>query len=259
MPSMKNQHIARLEAHLEQLIEGTFASLFGKKISAQDIALQLARAMEDALLPAQGGDPRLFAPNQYIIYLHPDVQAHLLEKYPELTQSLGNHMVELASRSGYRLNGSPTINLLADGALDVAALTVTAAHSERQASSTAAMQRVELPPVQKPLNPQFIINDMQVVPLEDDVINIGRSPENQIVLDDPYVSRRHIQLRLRYGMYVLFDVRSQGGTFVNGVQVKEHNLRSGDVIRIGSSHMLYLEDDPSGDASPEQTQSFDPL
>ena len=45
---MNHQHIARLEAQLEQIIEGAFVNLFGKRIQAQDIALKLVRAMEDA-------------------------------------------------------------------------------------------------------------------------------------------------------------------------------------------------------------------
>jgi len=55
---MKRKHINRLEEHLEQFIEGAFASLFGKKIRAHDIALQLARAMEDSCIAPQGSDPR---------------------------------------------------------------------------------------------------------------------------------------------------------------------------------------------------------
>ena len=38
MPSMNDQHIARLEAQLERLVEGAFSQLFGKKFRAQDIA-----------------------------------------------------------------------------------------------------------------------------------------------------------------------------------------------------------------------------
>jgi hypothetical protein len=256
---MKNQHIARLEAHLEQLIEGTFASLFGKKIKAQDIALQLAREMESGLQAPRGSDPRPVAPNQYVIYLHPAMHQQLLDTNPELAHALGEHMVELATQAGYRIEGLPLVKLLADAELETGKVMVTAHHSERHTSSTAAMQRVELPPINMPTNPHFIVDGTHTVSLRDEVVNIGRSRVNHIVLSDPYVSRHHTQLRLRYGAYILFDVRSQGGTFVNGVQVKEHRLQSGDVIRIGNTQLVYVEDEPAGSVPLTQTQPLDPL
>jgi len=254
---MDNQHIARLEAHLEQLVEGAFASLFGKKIRAQDIALQLARVMEDGVQPAQGSDPRLIAPDQYLIYAHPSVQTHLLERNATLPQSLADHLVELATLIGYRLINTPTIKFLADSQLDTGKLIINASYRNSPEHSTAALQHVVLPGLSKPHSPQLVL-DGRLINLEQDVINIGRNRENQIVLDDNTVSRHHIQLRLRASAYMLFDINSQGGTFVNGVQIKEHQLKSGDLIRIGKTQMLYLEENSLSDSQDNPTQAFEP-
>lgn len=260
MPLMKKQHITQLENQLEQLIEGGFARLFGRSIQAQDIAIKLTRAMEDHLAPATGSDPRLIAPDTYMIFTHPHTQNQLLDKYPELTSTLSSHMTELATQIGYRLNHPPQIKILADHTLATNALTITASHQDHLSSSTAAMQRAEIPieiPTM-PKNPQMVIDQDRIVSLELGIINVGRHPDNQIILEDTFVSRHHIQLRLRHGSYMLFDVGSQSGTFVNGQRTMQHQLRSSDVIRIGKTQMLYLEEADFAEYI-QQTDSIDPL
>lgn len=258
MRNMNEQNIARLEAQLERLVEGAFANLFGKTVRAQDIALHLARAMEDSLRAAHGSDPRPLAPDQYLIYMNPNVQARFLQQ-PGLPQILSHHLVELATQAGYRLANAPLVKLLADPALELSKLIVKAEHTNRPENSTAVMERVALPGESPaPSNPQIIINGETTIQLKEALINIGRSRDNHIIIDDRYISRHHVQLRLRFGAYMLFDVQSQSGTLVNGVRVKEHQLRAGDVISIGKTQLIYIEDDPLSD-SQVGTGSFDSI
>lgn len=251
---MNDQAIARLEAKLERLIEGAFAQLFSKTIRAQDIALHLARAMEGSIQPARDGDPRPYAPDQYTIRLNPDVYDHLMARQPALAQILSQHLVELAASVGYRLSDVPTIELIAEPNVEANHLIVHARHAAGAIPSTAVMKRIEIPETRAPQNPQLIVNGENTILLKDTVINIGRSRDNHIVLNDPYASRHHVQLRLRFGVYTLFDTQSQGGVMVNDVVVREHRLQPGDVIRIGKTQMVYLEDTPH-----LQTQTGEPL
>jgi pSer/pThr/pTyr-binding forkhead associated (FHA) protein len=64
---------------------------------------------------------------------------------------------------------------------------------------------------------------------------VGRAPDNQIVLVDDRVSRRHGQLSSRQGTLVYGDLGSTNGSFVNGTRVREIVLGSGDVVRLGNS------------------------
>lgn len=68
------------------------------------------------------------------------------------------------------------------------------------------------------------------MPISEAVVTIGRDLDNDIILDDPHVSREHAQLRRRYGQYILYDLDSTGGTRVNGRPVREAPLEVGDVI-----------------------------
>lgn len=245
---MNEQHIARLEAHLERLVEEAFTHIFGKTIRSHEIAVQLARAMEDGIEPARAGDLRPLAPDQYVIHMNPRLVEQLTQRQPSLTQILSEHLVELAASAGYRLNHTPTIRLLPDSNMSPSRIAVNARHTRNQRESTAIMKRIEPSHLQEsPRNPQIIINGQQSVPLNQPLINVGRSRDNHIVIDDPSVSRHHLQLRLRFGRYTLFDAQSQSGTLVNDVVIKEHRLQSGDVIRIGNTRLIYVEDDPRGE------------
>lgn len=62
---------------------------------------------------------------------------------------------------------------------------------------------------------------------------IGRLPGNDIVLPSSKVSRRHAEISVRDGEYVIVDLESSNGVYVNNNRVKESLLRNGDVIGIG--------------------------
>ncbi len=69
--------------------------------------------------------------------------------------------------------------------------------------------------------------------LAEDVITLGRSPENMIHLDDPSVSGRHAQLELVGEDYQLKDLNSTNGTRVGGQPITSVILKPGDRVRFG--------------------------
>jgi hypothetical protein len=66
---------------------------------------------------------------------------------------------------------------------------------------------------------------------------IGRSSACQIVLGDDTVSRRHAELRFEDGRWLLRDLDSSNGTYVNGRFVTEAEVRAGDVIDLGGCRL----------------------
>jgi len=80
-----------------------------------------------------------------------------------------------------------------------------------------------------------------LIPLEPDVMHIGRGLAADLHLDDSSVSRRHAILVPRPTGLRLLDDRSSNGTFVNGRRVQQADLRSGDVMVIGRVVLRYLE------------------
>ena len=69
--------------------------------------------------------------------------------------------------------------------------------------------------------------------------SLGRGPANDVVLPDESVSGQHCRIRPETGRFVLHDLESTNGTFVNGRRVGRHPLAEGDVIRIGETSIEF--------------------
>lgn len=238
-------------------METTFAAAFGYRVNVFDVALHLVRAMEDGLRYDPAGVNRPLAPDYYDLYIETGLFTRLLERHPDLANRLSEYLVTLATQSEYRLSKAPTVNLHADATLDARHPRAVASHTDDTNGSTIGMTAVPAPHTDPPpRNPHLIINGSIPYRLTTDVVNIGRMVDNDLQVDDPYVSRYHVQLRRRGSEYLLFDINSSRGTMVNGARVKEHALRSGDVIDIGRSRLIYMDDRAEDSASPP-TETFE--
>ena len=86
----------------------------------------------------------------------------------------------------------------------------------------------------------FLIVNRQMIPLEKQLVRIGRQMENDIVLHEEFVSRFHAEIRLEDGKYIIQDNGSTGGTFVNGLKIDRCVLNSGDLISIGTLQIMFV-------------------
>ncbi len=78
--------------------------------------------------------------------------------------------------------------------------------------------------------------------LEGDQLNIGRDSSNEITINDAEVSRRHARLTFQGGKYVLEDLGSTNGTFVNGQRLAGPRvLKAGEVVSFGEQIVLVFE------------------
>lgn len=86
-------------------------------------------------------------------------------------------------------------------------------------------------------------------------LSIGRSEDRDVVIPDPASSRHHCQITLQGGEYVLRDMGSANGVFVNAVRVRECTLADGDLIRIGNTEMRFVRyDEGAADSTTQVVQ-----
>ncbi|MGB1288484.1 MAG: FhaA domain-containing protein, partial [Aggregatilineales bacterium] len=235
-----------------------FARLFNPGLSTHDIALHLVRSMEDNLQQPASDNPRFIAPDIYRIQLNNTVCQQLNERLPGLGEALSQYMTEMATQSGYRMLTTPQVYLKPDSDFTDDTIDVSASHSRSHHDRTGVLERITEQDTKLPHNPYIILNGDHNIPLEAMIVNIGRSDTNDIIVDDRHVSRHHIQLRRRNGTYILFDVRSRAGTFINNVQVREHVLQTGDVIRLGATRLTYIMDTPDDEQNAGTTAMMPP-
>jgi hypothetical protein len=76
-------------------------------------------------------------------------------------------------------------------------------------------------------------------PLKKSVIKMGRDPGNDIMVDDKKSSREHAKLKLEDGKFVLYDLASSNGTYVNGAKIQNQSLMDGDEVSIGDTVLVF--------------------
>jgi pSer/pThr/pTyr-binding forkhead associated (FHA) protein len=82
----------------------------------------------------------------------------------------------------------------------------------------------------------------KVYPLEAQEISIGRENTNMITINDAQISRRHARMELRGSAYVIQDLGSTNGTFVNGTRISGMQvLNPGDTVAFGEGIVLAFE------------------
>jgi pSer/pThr/pTyr-binding forkhead associated (FHA) protein len=84
--------------------------------------------------------------------------------------------------------------------------------------------------------------------LDDEVTRAGRHPDSEIFLDDVTVSRRHAEVVQGTDGYVLRDVGSLNGTYLNRERIEnEAPLRNGDELQIGKFKLVFFSGTGEGD------------
>jgi pSer/pThr/pTyr-binding forkhead associated (FHA) protein len=76
--------------------------------------------------------------------------------------------------------------------------------------------------------------------LDKDLTTAGRHPESDIFLDDVTVSRRHAEFQRETDKFLVRDVGSLNGTYLNRERIDEASLSNGDEVQIGKFRLVYL-------------------
>jgi hypothetical protein len=233
-----------IEDRLRKFIESSVQLMPGSS-RQQLLANKLVAALQKSLISEDNG--RLTAPSIYTIYLHPD-NIPFWNSQQEMFESLAQVLRESAQEAGLQFNEEPVIKLDGDLSLPVADIRVVASDPEA-GGQTGILTVDEQKAGQKfrTSNAYLILDGFQTFLLRENVINIGRRLGNHIVIDDPRVSRSHAQIRAVRGRYVLFDLNSTGGTFINGQRINQHSLKPGDVISLAGYTIIYGEDNSPAD------------
>ena len=104
------------------------------------------------------------------------------------------------------------------------------------------------------------LDDERVLPLEKGVLRIGRHEDNDIVFENPYVSRYHAEIFSQGSRHLLRDLESTSGTFANGERITQRRLKNGDCIRLGRGRGVefeFLSNDSNDD--PSEVADFKPV
>jgi DNA-binding NtrC family response regulator len=99
----------------------------------------------------------------------------------------------------------------------------------------------------------------RVVPVPFDGVVVGKDAGCDVVLDDPFVSARHLEMKGRAGRWQLSDLGSTNGTFVGGARVTQTELPFGAVVTLGDIELALEAPGGGATSSTVRTESFEAM
>jgi len=242
--------LRRLEQRLEGAVTGAFARAFRSAVQPVEIAAALQREV-DSSAQILSRDRRL-APNDFTVTLSASDYERLVPYGETLAGELTGLLREHADVQHYAFAGPLAITLTRDDELTTGRFAVTSA---ALAAVTAPPGPPPSPAVRRRAPLTLEVNGV-LHPLQPPGLVIGRGSEADLRIDDPGVSRRHVQIRvaasaqpgdLDPGVTIL-DLGSTNGTIVDGHRVQQATLSEGSQVRIGSTTMSVRRSVDGGDA-----------
>lgn len=246
----------RIERIASQILEGWTARVLGARLQPVQLAKRLIRAMESHQTISLA---KTFVPNSYVVSLSPADFEQFEPFRRSLERDLAEAVLGAARERSFTLLAFPTVELereedVARGDVRVSCALVDASGDEVPPGSpelgrvaaghTMVLDRDALMR-ERPRAPKAFIEvpaERRRVALSAGPLAIGRDPDNDLVLDDRRISRRHAEIRLRLGRFTLYDLDSTNGTYVNGRRVAEVVLQPGDRIQIGGTELVVQQD-----------------
>jgi hypothetical protein len=251
--------LRNIEQKIEALFEGVFGRAFRTNVQPVELARKLAKEMDDHRMVSVS---RVYAPNEYSVYLSPKDREQF-ESYEEsLTTELQEYLGEHARRESYVLLSAPKVLMNTDSDLEVGEFGIATRMVQPEpgqgppealpdAPAGATMvYKPQGPPTQAAtpgelgVQPEAITLDENGTrhAIDKGSIVIGRSKDCDIRLADPNVSRRHAELRQEGTAYWILDLDSTNGLTVNGRRQKRAKLEHEDKITIGSTDLVFRRD-----------------
>ncbi len=244
--------LSRVESFLERFLEAP-AGRLGASIQPVSLAKRIERAMDTNKIYRDTG---VIVPNHYDLHLHPSDFAAFASYRSSLEDDLAHGVLARARHERYSLVARPKVQILADdntrrGEIRVAA-NVIDERGERLPdampmpanSDTMVYNRPEGRDAPDSARRAYLLVSTRgsravQFDLGGALIGIGRASDNDVIVDDPMVSRHHCQLKLQHGAYSFTDLGSRNGSSVNGQPVDQIALGPGDIIEVGDTSIEF--------------------
>jgi hypothetical protein len=244
--------LSRVEAFLERFLEAP-AGRLGASIQPISLSKRIERAMDTNKTYGQAG---VIVPNHYALHLHPTDYEGFASYRIALEEDLAHGVLARARHERYTLVARPRVTIVADGSsrrgeIRVAANVVdehggTPREAQPLPAGSETMVLAAPAGMDAPESAKrafLMVSTRGSVPVHFDLggalIGIGRASDNDVIVDDPMVSRHHCQLKLQHGAYGFTDLGSRNGSTVNGQPVSQIALGPGDLIRIGDTEIEF--------------------
>ncbi|AZR72960.1 hypothetical protein BBF96_05860 [Anoxybacter fermentans] len=226
--------------------------ILGKKVlKPRDIALKIKRLMDSSKTESVF---KIYVPYRYRVFISDEDMKRLEPFRPFLIKELIDYIHRYADKQGYHLLGEPEIFIKVDKKLGQGNFKVEPIY-EDNGKQTMIFDKGEIFAISENQDVTRVFKKksggspiLEVLEGNDEgkkfnligsIITIGRREDNQIMINDPNVSRYHARIVYNNNNWQIEDLNSTNGVFINGKRITISPLKSGDKICIGSTLLKF--------------------
>ena len=258
--------LKHIEKRMESLVEGVFGRAFRRQIHPVEIAKGLTKQMDEGRMVSIS---RTYAPNDFTVHLSKEdtesIRAYRASLEDELIQYASTH----AENKNYHLMTPPRIRFETEDTLRFGEFGVTAKltggdgpREKGAPQDTSGQTRIfrtdestggEVEQGTAAISADEarrhgLAREIVEVVLGDEKYqlegrgpwSVGRSQENDIVINDPNVSRKHARISRADNGFVVEDLGSTNGTLLDGAPIDRERIEGGDELTFGQSMARFI-------------------
>ncbi|MFN2528208.1 MAG: FhaA domain-containing protein [Candidatus Baltobacteraceae bacterium] len=230
--------LARIEEACAVFIEQTFARTFPSDLEPAHIARKLVSTMEART--THEGD-RASAPSRYTVRVNSEDYERLKPHQLYLEEEWTALLQDMARLVSITLTPPVVVRLREDAGIIAGVVEIEAGSEDPVEPTGASLKEVRQPAK------EFCLRMLRGLPVDAvypvrDQVSIGRNKGNDIVIEDPRVSRRHARIEAQRDRAMLIDLDSTNGTLLDGRKVSGRvPLHGGNVITLGNTSLRFEE------------------
>ncbi|MGB3680885.1 MAG: DUF3662 and FHA domain-containing protein [Rubrobacteraceae bacterium] len=250
--------LQQIEKRMETLVEGVFGRAFRRQVHPVEIAKGLTKQMDEGRMVSVS---RTYAPNDFTVHLSQEdsdsIGAYQSSLKDELIQYASSH----AQNKNYHLMTPPKVQFVPEESLRFGEFGVTArltggggprekdapndtsgqtrifqteTQAQQESGGTAAISAEEVRKHGLAQERVELVLSGETYPLKGQgPWSVGRSDENDVVVKDPNVSRKHARLVRSENGFIVEDLGSTNGTLLGGAPIDRERIEDGDEITFG--------------------------
>jgi len=248
-----------IEQRLERIFEGVFGRAFRTNVQPVELARKLAKEMDENRSTSV---TRIYVPNEYTIYLSGSDRKQFESYESSLVSELEEYLSEHAARENYALLTPPRVGFETDDDLGVGEFGIATRMAQHEGSGPADDSAE---PIEEMASGATMIYKPRTQPTEAVSIEelgvertvgvltwagrrrildskravLGRSREVDIQIEDPNISRRHVEVVQQGSAWWVIDLGSTNGVEVNGSRVQRARLDEGTSFVIGETTVTF--------------------
>ncbi|RSX55226.1 phosphopeptide-binding protein [Bifidobacterium dolichotidis] len=220
----------RFEKSVEGAVNGVFAKFGSKDLQPVDMSSALEREIDKEAMPV--GRDRTVAPNDYR-FKFSTYDFDRIEQWGStaLANELADNLTKYGLSQHYSFVGPVVVEFMEDLDLPRGSFKLFSESKQGNAVPVATDDQMQDYPILEINNSQYLLTKDKTI--------IGRGSGCDIVIDDPGISRKHLEIDITDNGVIARDLGSTNGTYVEGHQVPAATLLDGNTITIGRTCILY--------------------